>query len=69
MIWYLYVYVFMLYMCHVTVLWKAYLFGPKWSINYYYYYEIDFKPYVAAEAPLHGSSVKDSLILLQTDRL
>ena len=25
-------------MCHVTVLWNAYLFGPKWSINYYYYY-------------------------------
>ena len=33
----LYVYVFMLYLWHVTVLWNAYLFGPKWSINYYYY--------------------------------
>ena len=33
---YLYLYVFMLYLCHVTVLWNAYLFGPKWSINYYY---------------------------------
>ena len=22
---------------NVTVLWYAYLFGPKWSINYYYY--------------------------------
>ena len=36
---YLYVYVFMLYLCHVTVLWNAYLFGPKWSIIYYYYLE------------------------------
>ena len=35
---YLYIYVFMLYLCHVTVLWNAYLFGPKWSINYYFYY-------------------------------
>ena len=26
---YLYVYVIMLCMCHVTVLWNAYLFGPK----------------------------------------
>ena len=40
MIWYLYVYVFMLYLCHVTVLWNAYLFGPKWSINYYYYHDL-----------------------------
>ena len=39
MIWfmlYLHVYVFMLYFCHVTVIWNAYLYGPKWSINYYY---------------------------------
>ena len=37
MISYLYVYVFMLHLCHGTILWNAYLFGPKWSINYYYY--------------------------------
>ena len=36
MIWFLFVFVFMLYLCHATVLWNAYLFGPKWSINYYY---------------------------------
>ena len=33
-------YTFSCYICvmWLTVLWNAYLFGPKWSINYYYYY-------------------------------
>ena len=29
--------IFYCHSCHVIVPWCVYLFGPKWSINYYYY--------------------------------
>ena len=34
MIWHLYVYVFIQCLCHVTISWNAYSFGPNRSINY-----------------------------------
>ena len=33
-----------LFFSHLTVLWYAYLFGPKWSINYFYYYMYSYHP-------------------------
>ena len=29
---------FSCYICVMWLLWNSYLFGPKWSINYHYYY-------------------------------